>query len=361
MKIDILTLDFSLGGGIERVVSNMAWMMFDYSDYNVRIVSVFKKNEKPVFCVPRDVEVVYLSNKEYNLTTRWKKILSNIHLCRALCKYSSDAVIISTTTNITQWLSILNKTRSQRVIAAEHGYYWAFGRLSRMIRKLTYRKVDAVVTLTKSEMSIYKSFVRNVYSIPNSLSFVSSQDNQYQSRRVIAAGRAVKEKCFDQLLDIYALLAKKYNNWSFDLYSGEGYLLEILREKAAKCPQNVHLYAATKDFKSELLKSEIYVCTSYTEAFSMVIIEAMSCGVCPVSYKCPPGPLEIIDNGTNGILVDLGNKEKMVEQLSQLIEKDLYRMTLGRKAKMDSVKYMPENIFAMWDKVLKILPNDSQS
>lgn len=352
-KVDILTLDFSLGGGIERVVSNMAKMFADYSDYEVRIVSAFNKNGEPQFDVPSSIEVLFLSNKEYNLTSPWKKFHSNIELCRVLMDYHSDAVIISTTTNVTQWLSLLGKTKGKIVIAAEHAYYWAFGRFSRLVRQITYKRVTSVVTLTKSEISAYKGFVNTVVSIPNSLSFTANAQNDYLSKRVIAAGRAVREKGFDQLLDIYSALASKHTDWHFDLFSGEGYLLNDLKEKIKTCPSNVHLYPATKNLQNELLNSELFVCTSYTESFSMVIVEAMSCGVCPVSYKCPPGPLEIINDGNNGVLVNLNNKEEMIGKLDYLINNKNERLILGKNAKADSEKYLPSNVFVMWDKLIR--------
>ena len=355
IEIDILTLDFTLGGGIERVVSNMAWMFAKHPEYKIRIVSAFHKEHEIKFPIPDNVEVLFLSDNQYDLTSLWKKVTSNIKLANCVKHYSSDALIISTTTNITQWLSILGKANKQKVIAAEHAYYWAFGWFSRMMRKITYRKVYAVVTLTKSEVKVYDDFVNTVVSIPNSLSFTTNIQNDYTSKRVIAAGRAVKEKGFDQLLDIYAVLATKHKDWSFVLFSGEGYLLDYLKEKVVKCPSNVRLYPATKQFQKELLDSEIYVCTSSTESFSMVIVEAMSCGVCPVSYKCPPGPMEIIDDGINGILVDLNDKEMMIERLDYLINNRNERMVLGKRAKNDSLNYSSDNIYKSWDNLIKLL------
>lgn len=353
MKIDIFTLDFSLGGGIERVVSNMAWMFSYHPEYDIRIVSAFKSSDDVKFPIPNSVQLICLSNNKYDLTSVWKKILSNVKLAASIYGYSSDALIISTTTNITQWLSLLGKTKQQKVVAAEHGYYWAFGSFSRFIRKYTYRKVDAVVTLTNSEIKNYESFTRRVVCIPNSLSFYSDEENNYKSKRVIAAGRAVKEKGFDQLLDVYISLGRKHPDWTFDLLSGEGYLLDKLKEQVKVAPQNVHLLPASKNLKKEFLNSEIYVCSSYTESFSMVILEASACGLCIVTYDCPPGPREIITEGEDGIVVPLNDKVALEESLDTVINDKNLRMTLGRKARQNIRMYLPSNIYKMWDKLMK--------
>ena len=351
-KIDILTLDFSLGGGIERVVSNMAWMFSEHPEYDVRIVSTFRKGKELKFPIPENVEVVYLSDGQYDLTSLWNKIISNIKLLRSVRRYKSDALVISTTTNITQWLSILGKTRKQKVIAAEHGYYWAFGAFTRLVRKHTYRKVNAVVTLTKSEIENYKPFARKVVNIPNSLSFYPEEANAYNSKRVIAAGRAVIEKGFDQLLDIYKSLGEKHQDWTFDLFSGEGYLLDKLKEQMKDAPENVHLLPASKNLKQEFLNGEIYVCSSYTESFSMVILEAAACGMCIVSYDCPPGPREIVTNRENGIIVPLNNKAALERAIEDLIDDSESRIELGKKAKQHIKQYLPSNVFVMWDKLI---------
>lgn len=361
IKIDILTLDFSLGGGIERVVSNMAWMFSDYGkqQYQVRIVSAFRGHENLRFTVPDDVEIVYLSDNKYDLTSYWRKLKSNINLLVSLKKYQSDAVIISTTTNVTQWLSLLGKTKKQKIIAAEHGYYWAFGGFTRFVRKHTYRKVDAVTTLTKSEIANYAPFVKKVVNIPNSLSFYPEEENDYNSKRVVAAGRAVIEKGFDQLLDVYMSLGKKHTDWTFDLFSGEGYLLETLKEQIKNAPQNVRLLPASKDLKREFLKSEIFVCSSYTESFSMVILEASACGMSVVTYDCPPGPREIVTNGVDGIIVPLKDKVALEESINSLIEDREKRMQLGMTAKENIRKYLPSNVFVMWDKLIQEISLES--
>lgn len=353
-QIDILTLDFSLGGGIERVVSNMAWMFAEYGkQYDIRIVSAFKGNEQLRFSVPDGIEVVYLSHDRYDLTSLWRKLLSNYKLYRSIRKYHSDAVVISTTTNVTQWLSMLGKTHHQKVIAAEHGYYWAFGRFSRFVRKHTFRKVNAVVTLTKSEIHNYESFARKVVNIPNSLSFYPKEDNHYNSKRVIAAGRAVAEKGFNQLLDIYKSLGEKYHDWTFDLFSGEGYLLEGLKEQMKDSSQNVHLLPASKDLQKEFLNGEIYVCSSYTESFSMVILEAAACGMCIVTYDCPPGPREILTNDEDGIIVPLNDKAALEKAIENMINNPDKRTIFGKKAKQNIKKYLPSNVFKMWDELIK--------
>ncbi len=52
-----------------------------------------------------------------------------------------------------------------------------------------------------------------------------------------------------------------------------------------------------------MLNSDIYVMTSLTECFPMVLLEASSVGLPLISFDVPVGPKAIIQNGENGYLI----------------------------------------------------------
>lgn len=349
-SITILTLDISLKGGIERVVSNMANMFHEYTDYHVTIVSVFSRFGKPFFSFPDDVEVKFLTREEYNLTSLSSKIKSNIIIADSIRKLKlRDTIVISSVTNITLWLTAFNSATGCKIIAAEHAYYWAFGAFTRYIRKRLFPKVDAVVTLTKSEKYNYESFCKKVVCIPNALNgYPEIVDINLKSKRVLSAGRAVIEKNYDKLLQVYNRLAQRFQDWSFEIYASDGYLLDDLKEQACSCLSNVVLHPATDKLQKEMLDSSIYVCSSYTESFSMVILEAMSCGMCSISYDCPSGPRELISNNIDGRLVELNNMEKLYATIAYYIENEKARASISSQGRMKARSYLPESICKIW-------------
>jgi hypothetical protein len=81
----------------------------------------------------------------------------------------------------------------------------------------------------------------------------------------------------------------------------------------------------------------------------MVITEAMSCGVPPVSFTCPCGPRDIIHNNEDGLLVENGNIEQLAEKICYLIENDNIRKDMGRRAKINSERFKMENISKNWE------------
>ena len=74
----------------------------------------------------------------------------------------------------------------------------------------------------------------------------------------------------------------------------------------------------------------------------------MSCGVPPVSFTCPCGPRDIIDDGKNGLLVENGNIEMLAEKICYLIENDEIRRKMGQQARIDVERFKIEQIAEQW-------------
>jgi glycosyltransferase involved in cell wall biosynthesis len=67
-----------------------------------------------------------------------------------------------------------------------------------------------------------------------------------------------------------------------------------------------------------MAKATIYVFPSRLEAFGLVILEAMHCGVPVVCSSYPPGP-EIITDGFDGLLADPTSPVDLAEKISRIL------------------------------------------
>src|SRR5262249_21366451 len=62
-------------------------------------------------------------------------------------------------------------------------------------------------------------------------------------------------------------------------------------------------------------RAGVFVLSSYREGLGNVVIEALACGCPVVSTDCPHGPAEILEGGTYGRLVPVGDPESMAKAI----------------------------------------------
>ncbi|WP_022670506.1 glycosyltransferase [Hippea alviniae] len=162
-------------------------------------------------------------------------------------------------------------------------------------------------------------------------------------------GRLNKVKQFDVLIDIYSNLDAK----KFKLYIiGDGEERENLKNiiKGKKLENSVRLIGRVKDIERYYARAKIFALTSRFEAFSNVLIEAMSCGCAVISFDCPYGPAEIISDNIDGLLVRNQDKEEFLIKLSELVKNDNLIKRLSENAIEKAKKYSFNEIVKMWEK-----------
>jgi glycosyltransferase involved in cell wall biosynthesis len=81
----------------------------------------------------------------------------------------------------------------------------------------------------------------------------------------------------------------------------------------------------------------------------MVLLEAMTLGIPCISFKCPSGPSDIIKDNEDGILVELENKEAMIEAIDRLITDHNKRNEMGENAYNNIQRFSPTNIYNLWN------------
>jgi glycosyltransferase involved in cell wall biosynthesis len=67
-----------------------------------------------------------------------------------------------------------------------------------------------------------------------------------------------------------------------------------------------------------IAKSDVFVLSSAWEGFGNVVVEAMGCGTPVVCTDCPGGPSEILDDGTYGPLVPVGDSQALADAIQRM-------------------------------------------
>ena len=71
-------------------------------------------------------------------------------------------------------------------------------------------------------------------------------------------------------------------------------------------------------------RSLVWFCSSRWEGFPAPVLEAMACGCAPVSTNCG-GPADMIQDGVNGVLVQVGDVEALASNILRLLQDDALR------------------------------------
>jgi len=107
-------------------------------------------------------------------------------------------------------------------------------------------------------------------------------------------------------------------------------------------------HPATKEIYQKYRNSSIFAMTSRYEAHPLVLLEAMSVGLPPVAFACPCGPRDIIKNGEDGLLVEIGDIKGYADGICELIENPQKRLSIATKALEKAKEYPKDKIMQKW-------------
>ena len=152
------------------------------------------------------------------------------------------------------------------------------------------------------------------------------------------------------LIDAFEKVRKKYKDYKLVLY-GDGILKKQIENyiKEKKLTDSIVLKPFDKEVHNKILKSAMFVSSSDYEGISNSMLEAMAIGLPTICTDCPCGGARmIINNGINGILVNVGDKEELSKKIILLIE----NKEIANKISLNGIKvrddYSEEKISQLW-------------
>lgn len=211
------------------------------------------------------------------------------------------------------------------------------------LTKFLLKKADKVITLIKSmsnnlgiKNTIVGHGVRVDEFIPNS---TKKLENISQENIILNAGRVRKAKGQVVLLEAARIL-KGHKNWALVIV-GQVDKPEFLVElksiaKKHEIENQVYFINETRAIISYYQAAKVVVAPSFSEGFSLVTAEAMSCECSVIATKNVGVHSEIITNAKNGYLFEAGNSSELETLLSQKIKGEI--PLLGKEARVEIIK-----------------------
>lgn len=170
--------------------------------------------------------------------------------------------------------------------------------------------------------------------------------------KLISVGRLSEQKGYDRLLRVF----KKLKNDVIDIeliLVGNGDKYNELNKYIVKnkLEKDVTLLGFKENPYKYVRASDLFVCSSISEGFSLVIGEAMAVGVPVVSVDCP-GPNEILDYGKYGKLVN-NSEEDLYNGIKEMINDrvlyEKYNNKSNERGKMFSISCFANKLETILD------------
>ena len=232
-----------------------------------------------------------------------------------------------------------------------------------------FPKAAGVVVQTTGAAAYFKESIRKKCKIlPNSIhpDFIGREIFPFEARSntVVSVGRLDDNKNQILLIRAFSRIMDKYPEYKLVLYGDgpareryEKEAMELMRPKgfADKEGSRIRFAGNVSGVADKISDSEIFVLTSRQEGMPNALIEAMSLGLVCISTDCPcGGPVDLIRDGENGLLIPMGSDEEMTVALQSALEKCLQDKEFCKRLSEEAVKvrelYNPQRINEQWKK-----------
>lgn len=266
----------------------------------------------------------------------------------------------------TKFISGSNNKKSKK-IAWVHVDLVTWNRVDGVFKNLehhkkAYSKFDEVLCVSQT----VKEGVEKKYNVKNArvlynpinrekilkLSNEKIDDINHSNKfKLISVGRLSKEKGYDRLLRVVKKLVNEQIGCEL-LIIGSGKEYDKLNSyiKNNNLEYNIKIVGYKENPYKYVKSSDLFVCSSLSEGYSLVIAESLVLGIPVVSTKCS-GPIEILRNGENGLLVE-NSEEGLYKGLKEIINSNELYINYKNRAVKEGTKFGVDNFIKSVEEIL---------
>lgn len=353
-NIGFVCYNIEESGGLERVTSLIANELSHNSKFQIFIFSLFKKDGL-FFEFNKNVKIIYLKNLLLS-----KKIIE----LRILLKEKNIDCLISVDTLLSFVVVPASFGLKIKCIGWEHYSFYnsIIDRRRKIARYLACYFFNRIIVLTERD----KVEWNNKYQIPHKILVVRNPSSfkvekcidKADYNNALAVGRLRYEKGFDRLIDAWKIAKPNLPSNARLQIVGEGEDYSKLKSLIVKygLSSSVEIKEFTKNIEEYYKRSKVYCLTSRTEAFPLVLIEALSFSTPLLAMNCYTGPKEIIKEGYNGFLCEDDNVNLYAEKLVEIFNMDNDCFSnLTNNAYNSSMEYSVAEIGLIWKSILDVI------
>ena len=343
----------SLGsGGAERVVSLLANKMVE------------REHQVEIICLKFN-DVYYQTDSRVKVTLAMQQTqnrLTEVFWLRKFIKKQNPDVVIPFTEGVYCFTILSLLGTGIPIIASERLDPAAMSKTRKILKRILLPFADWLVVQTQSIKEYFPKSIQKktsiIYNPVNEESLSPALPlREGRHNRVISVGRLYPQKNQEMMIRAFAKVADKFPDWQLVIY-GEGPLraeLEFL-VSSLKLQNHVFLPGRTEHVIEELRKSKIFCMSSDYEGMSNAMIEAICVGL-PIISTNVSGTEELIRDGENGFIVEIGGEERFTNCISQLISSPSLQDKMSMKniqlAKIFNIDHIVDEWISLINTVVK--------
>lgn len=332
-------------GGAERVVSILTRQ---YIQKGIPVEIVLYYDERPFYDIHPEIKITYVERE-----TGCRNLFKNILWLRRYFIRNADLVISFLAQFNMVALAALFATGIPIIVADRNDpRHMPKQAPVRIARNLMYHLADAIVVQTQHNKDYFSSVLQKKCSIiynPVDLQEKKGMALRTAKKpRIVSAARLMKQKNQLMLLDAFAQIKKDFPAYTLTIY-GEGPFRPELEKRIRELglDDSVYLPGKVQNVFDCIADAELFVLSSDFEGMPNALIEAMCLGLPVISTKVS-GATDLIIDGKNGLLTDVGNTEQFMEAMRRMLNDVELRRECANEATKLNEQLRTEIITAQW-------------
>ena len=329
--------------------------------YEVHLLSMIS-TENNFFSLKQSVRYQNLSSKKISMS---KNFLEAVKLLRNYLKEQNIDIVfgIGMSMNSVGVASTLGlKTK---FVSCDHTNSIVDNdtKVKKVQRFVGAKFADKIITLTQEDR---RNYIRKYGIAEDKIAYIynwkedvlSNVTYNSESTKLVTVGRFDIQKGYDYLVQVAKKVLNEKSDWTWDIYgSGNKGEVNKIRDLIIENDLQDKLFIKGLEKNQALIYGDkaIYVMTSRYEGLPLVLLEAQQYNLPIVSFRCPTGPNEIVEDGVNGYLVECYDMDKLSEKLLELMEDEVLRQSFSEHAKDNMDKFDKDKILKQWIELIETI------
>ena len=356
-KFNILQVmpEFGLAGA-ERMCETLCYELQNSGYYNVFVVSLFDFHS-PITerMESKGIKVFYVGKRagfDIKIIYKLAKLMRVLHIDilhthRYVMQYAIPAAILS---GVKVRVHTIHNIAEKEVDSLRQKMACFFYRFCNVIPVSISPQVQKSVMMRYELNANQSPIVYNGSDLSRCL--IKGDYKAHKPFRFVHIGRFNPQKNHRVIIDATSLLKAEGYKVSITLIGGAGNEEELREEVKQKGLKDDLVFEGLQNNVYPFLhKSDCFILPSLYEGMPVTLIEAMGCGM-PIIASEVGGVPDMIKNGVSGLLID-PTAVALARAMKKIMEDDMLRQAIGRRALRDSKKFSSRQMFLGYDTIYR--------